>query len=163
MNEWYLFCSYSIVPRSPSSLKGLGAADDGPSTQRESSTIQPDPTIHSPPQATTQVDPIEVLRGLGPSPPQATQVEALEVGLDATNDDLNLENPPLFSNLEDNDAEPNRVHDSMIHDFDPERMSVPSQQRFNPPTPPTSQGGTTSAVPVLVGQCMPIYVSCVAY
>ncbi|BAT93020.1 hypothetical protein VIGAN_07190500 [Vigna angularis var. angularis] len=139
-----------IVPRSPSSLKGVGAADDGPSTQRESSTIQPDPIIHSPPQATTPVDPIEVRRGLGPSPPQATQVEALEVGLDATNDDLNLENPPLFSNLEDNDAEPNRVHDSMIHDFDPERMSVPSQLRFNPPTPPTSQGGTTPAVPVLV-------------
>jgi len=150
INQWYLFCSYSIVPPSPSSMNVSGAADVGPSTQRESSPIQLDPTIHSPPQATTQVEPIEIRRGLGPSPPQATQVEALEVGLDAS-DDHNLENPPLFSNLEDHDAEPNRVLDPMIHDFDPERMSGPSLPRFNPPTPPTSQGGTTSNVQVPVG------------
>ncbi|CAJ1958400.1 unnamed protein product [Sphenostylis stenocarpa] len=130
-----------IVPQSPSSTKVVGSADDGPSAQRESLTVQLDPTIHSPPQA-TQVEPIEVRRGLAPSPPQATQVEAPEVGLDA-NDHHHLENPPLFSNLENNDADPIRVVDSLIHDFDPERMSEPSQQRFNPPTPPTTQGGTS--------------------
>jgi len=101
--------------------------------------------MHSPPQATTQVEPIEVRRGLSLSPPQATLVEeALEVGLVDANDDHNLENPPLFSNLEDNEAEP-------------ERMSGPSQSQFNPPTPLASQGDTISEQ-VLVGQCTPIYV-----
>ncbi|KAK7334781.1 hypothetical protein VNO80_26545 [Phaseolus coccineus] len=146
-----------MVPLFPSSRKIVSAADEGPSTERESSTIQLDPIIHSPPQATTQVEPIEVRRGLGLSPPQATLVEALEVGLDA-NDDHNLENPPLFSNLEDNEAEPNRVLGSIIHDFDPERMSGPSQPQFNPPTPPTSQGGTISDVQVLVDNNSPAFV-----
>ncbi|ESW21067.1 hypothetical protein PHAVU_005G038800 [Phaseolus vulgaris] len=115
--------------------------DEGPF----SAVFDPVPMEEDPPQATTQVEPMEVRRGLSLSPPQATLVEeALEVGLVDANDDHNLENPPLFSNLEDNEAEP-------------ERMSGPSQSQFNPPTPLASQGDTISEQ-VLVDNNSPAFV-----
>ncbi|TKY49548.1 Sister chromatid cohesion 1 protein 3 [Spatholobus suberectus] len=143
----------------------VGAEDHGPSTQTESPTIQQTsglgPTVHSPPQA-TQVQPTELRRDANidynqanpHSPLQATQVESTELCRDANND-YNQENPLVFPNFEDNDAETNRVLDQTanekdhvhetICDLDHEGMSVPSQQHFNPATPPTSQGGTSDA------------------
>ncbi|RDX59867.1 Sister chromatid cohesion 1 protein 3, partial [Mucuna pruriens] len=122
-----------IIPQSPPT-NVVVAEDHGQSTQRESPSIQ-------------------ITGVLGPSvhsPPQTIQAESMERIRDANNN-YNVENPPVFPNLEDNDAELDRVLDQttnakdhvseMIPDLDPEGMSVPSQQHFNPPTPPTSQGG----------------------
>uniref|UniRef100_A0A151UEC6 Sister chromatid cohesion 1 protein 3 n=1 Tax=Cajanus cajan TaxID=3821 RepID=A0A151UEC6_CAJCA len=86
--------------------------------------------------------------------PHATPVGSVE-RIRGPYNDINPEKSPLFSNLGANDSESNRNHDQTVNENDhvsetfcdlvPEGIPVPSQLHFNPPTPPTSQGGTSNA------------------
>ncbi|KAL2330871.1 hypothetical protein Fmac_018452 [Flemingia macrophylla] len=127
----------NIIAQSPQT-NVMGAEDHGPSNLEEPPTIQHSdglgPGVHSVPQSTPAAS-VEHIRG--------------------PNNDFSPENSPVFSNLRDNDSEPNRIHDPTVNEKDhvsetfrdlvPEEVPVPSQQHFNPPTPPTSQGGTSNA------------------
>ncbi|XP_020208592.1 sister chromatid cohesion 1 protein 3 [Cajanus cajan] len=127
----------NIIAQSPP-MNVMGAKDHGPSTHEKSPTIQHSdglgPNVHSVPHA-TPVGSVERIRG--------------------PYNDINPEKSPLFSNLGANDSESNRNHDQTVNENDhvsetfcdlvPEGIPVPSQLHFNPPTPPTSQGGTSNA------------------
>nr|KYP32863.1 Sister chromatid cohesion 1 protein 3 [Cajanus cajan] len=132
----YVTCVVIVAQSPPTNV--MGAKDHGPSTQEKSPTIQHSdglgPNVHSVPHA-TPVGSVERIRG--------------------PYNDINPENSPLFSNLGANDSESNRNHDQTVNENDhvsetfcdlvPEGIPVPSQLHFNPPTPPTSQGGTSNA------------------
>ncbi|KAJ1434385.1 Winged helix DNA-binding domain superfamily [Sesbania bispinosa] len=136
------------IPHSPLT-NVVGVQDLSPSIQRESPTTQhtvgDHPHNFQDPEATCTSGPN------ANSPPQATQAMPIEVLRDANND-CNMENPPVFPDLVDNDAEPNKDLDQTmnekdhipetIDDLDPEGMSAQPQLHVGPPTPVTSQGGT---------------------